>query len=68
LDRLPSDARVLTGLLKIALMAVLWKIFPSLLRCRLRKSREEKNRRRYRIEYREVIGSNPDVPTPLTGD
>jgi hypothetical protein len=67
MDRLPSDTRLLTGLLKIALLATLWRLFPFLLRRRLRKTREEKNRRRYRIEYREVKGNKPDVPT-LTGD
>jgi hypothetical protein len=68
LSRLPGEARVLRGLLKIALMAMLWRIFPFLLRRRLRKSRDAKNRRRYRIEYHEILGSKPGVPALLTGN
>lgn len=65
---LPKSTTVLRGLLKIALLVVLWKIFPFLLRRRVRQRRDENNRRRYRIEYREVKGNRPDLPVPFTAN
>lgn len=62
---LPSPAAVLRGLLKIGLLVVVWRVFPFLLRRRLRKTRDERNRKRYRIEYNEVKGSRPGLPSPL---
>ena len=67
-DGMPKSSTVVIGLLKIALLALLWTIFPFLLRRRLRRQRDEKNRRRYRIEYQEVKGSMPDPPVPLTAN
>ncbi|HLK65100.1 MAG TPA: hypothetical protein VKU19_16775 [Bryobacteraceae bacterium] len=63
---LPSSATVLRGLIKIALLAVLWKIFPFLLRRTLRRRRDERNRRRYRIHYDEVKGCSPELPARFT--
>jgi hypothetical protein len=37
-----------------------------LLRRRLRQSRDEKNRPRYKIEYQEAPGSRPELPVTLT--
>ena len=67
-DKLPSEAIVLKGLLKVALLAMAWKVFPFLLHRRLRQHRNENNRRRYRIEYPSVTGSKPETPMPLTAN
>lgn len=67
-DKLPSEGTVLRGLLKVALLAMAWKVFPFLLRRRLRRSRDENNRRRYRIEYPPVTGSKPETPMLLTAN
>ena len=64
MNKLPSAAAVLRGLLKIALMAMMWKLFPFLLRRRLRQH----NRRRYRIEYGSLTGPKPVIPMPLTAN
>jgi hypothetical protein len=65
---LPKSSTVLKGLLKIALLMVIWKIFPFLLRRQLRQRTDEKSRRRYKIEYLEVKGSRPDLRVPLTAN
>jgi hypothetical protein len=61
MNKLPSLATVLRGLLKVALLAMLWKLFPFLLRRRLR-------RQRYRIEYASLTGPKPEIPMPLTAN
>ena len=68
LDQLPSEASFLRGLLKVALLAMVWKIFPFLLRRKLRQLRKIRNDQRYRIEYGSLTGSKPDVIIPLTSE
>ncbi len=65
-NRLPSEATVLRGLVKIAVLAMAWKVFPFLWRRRVRQEKVTNSQRRYRIEYPSIIGSKPVIPMQLT--
>jgi len=58
------EKSMIIGLFKIVFFALLWSVFPVLLRRKLRKQSNE----RHKLEYGQVEGPRPDLPKPLTPD
>ncbi len=56
---------MIKAVVKLALLALLWKIFPFLLRRRLRKSMAGQDRRPHKIEYWQITGEAPALPAHL---
>ena len=57
---------LLKGVFKLALLVLVGKLFPFVVRRKLRKIAEAGAKRRMKVEYREIEGEAPEMPTRLT--
>lgn len=59
---------MMKAIFKMVALVILWKIFPFLLRRKMRTNRNERDQRRHKIEYWGVKESAPGLPDQFTAD
>lgn len=59
---------MMKSIVKMVLLMVLWRIFPSLLRRKVSKTKSQNEQRRHKIEYWGVKDKAPELPDHFTSD